>query len=349
MLTLKQLTETTSISPRASSVDLDRRMSPDVTVDLLKGVVEVHEVARRRYIGDGTKVAILKFADGVLEELLSREFRHGPASRFSFNERQAKETIALTCLSLLLDPATRDAAAKHNEAPEMYCLNHFAALFWIDFLDLTNLSRPSIQAIEQLFLRDRQAFGTWITTLEQADAMYQNNKHSCMLHHITSYTERGPSAYAPPLVWASALNLSSIVETLLADGCPVNECGKRGVSALYMVVQQKNYSIATLLLEAGGDVADGYQELTGRYEHSWKVSPLYLAGLDGHSREWIHLLLKDKSKIGKSGWRTEVAVETAAHRGHYETLRVLIDVGADVDKPSGDEGCFGYPLQAACY
>ncbi|KAG6994147.1 hypothetical protein G7Y79_00046g081980 [Physcia stellaris] len=342
------LSETTSIFPRASSVDPDRRMSPDFIVDLLRGVVEVHEVERRLYIGDETKVAILKFADGILEELLSQEFRHGPASRFSFDEKQAKETIALTCLSLLLDSATHDAAAKNSKAAKMYCLNQFAALFWTDFLDLTNLSRSAIEPIEQLFLRDRQAFDTWITILEQADTLYHNSKHSSMLHHITKYTEKGPSAYAPPLVWASALNLLSIVETLLEDGCPVNECGEAGVSALYMAVQQKNYSIASVLLEAGGDVADGYQELTGKYEHNWKVSPLYLVGLYGHSRDWIHLLLKDKSKVGKPGWRTEVAVETAARHGHYETVEALIDAGADVDKPSGNEECFGCPLQAAC-
>ena len=349
MLTLKQLADTTSISPPAFSVDPDRGMSPDVIVDLLKGVVEVHKVGRNRAIGDDTKVAILKFADGIDQELLSQDFTHGPASRFSFNERQAKETIGITCLSVLLNPATHDAAAKYSEAEEMYSLNHFAALFWTDFLDLNNLSRPTVQAIEQLFLRDRQAFVTWITILKQAESMYQNSNHSSMLRRIICFSEEIASDYAPPLVWASALNLSFLVETLLADGFPINECGKQGVSALYMAVQQKSYFIASLLLEAGGDVADGYQELTGRYEHSWKVSPLYLAALDGHSREWIHLLLKDKSKIGKPGWRTEVAVELAAGRGYYETLEALIDVGADVDKASGDEGCFGCPLQAACH
>ena len=307
MLTLEQLTDTTSISPRAFSVDPVRRMSPDVIVDLLKGVVEVHKVGRNRAFGDDAKVAILKFVDGIDEELLSQEFTHGPASRFSFNERQAKETIAITCLSVILSPAARGSAAKYREAAEMYSLYHFAALFWTDFLDLNNLSRPTVQAIEQLFLRDRQAFETWIAILKQAEAMYQNSKHSSMLRHMAIYSEETASDYAPPLVWASALNLSFLVETLLADGCPINECGKQGVSALYMAVQQKNYFIASLLLEAGGDVADGYQELTGRYEYSWKFSPLYLAALDGHSREWIHLLLKDKSKIGKPGWRTEVA------------------------------------------
>lgn len=348
LLSLKQLIETTSMPPGAFAIDHDRRMPSEAIVDMLNGVVEFHEVDRNRYINDNTKVATLKFADGFLEELLSQEFRHGPASRFAFNESQAKETIAVTCLSLLLDPATHSAAAKLEDAAEMYSLHHFAALFWTDFIDLNNLSPPMVQAIEQLFLVDTEAFGTWITILKQANDVYQNNKHRCMVDRITSYKEKPSSDYAPQLVWASALNLSFIVEKLLADGCSVNEGGKQGVSALYMAVHQKNYSIASLLLEAGGDVADGYQELTGKYDHSWTVSPLYLAGLDGHSREWIHLLLKDKSKIGKPGWRTEVAIETAARLGRYETLEALIDAGADVDKPSGDEGCFGCPLQAAC-
>ena len=144
------------------------------------------------------------------------------------------------------------------------------------------------------------------------------------------------------------MNLCGIVKELLAQGSRVNESGKQGISALYMAVHQKNFETASLLLEAGGDEAENYEELTGKYDHPWTVSPLSFAGLKGYSREWINLLLKDKRKIGKPGWMLEVAMEDAARLGKVECLTALIDNGADLDKGSGNERSYGCPLQAAC-
>lgn len=151
------------------------------------------------------------------------------------------------------------------------------------------------------------------------------------------------------MVWAAAFNLKFIVKDLLTQGDNINAAGGgRAVSALYMAVHEKHLAMTSLLLDAGGDVADPYREPIGRYEYGWAVSPLYLACHKGYSREWIDLLLQDRTKLGRPGWRLEVAMESAARFGHLHCLKALIDAGADAKKGTGHEESYGCPLQAAC-
>ncbi|KAL8732308.1 MAG: hypothetical protein Q9166_002880 [cf. Caloplaca sp. 2 TL-2023] len=358
-LTLKQLTATTVFSPTTLSVEVGRRISPAIMIQGLDRIIELEDTHTNRSLStdkNTTRVdkntTRVRFTNGVQEELLSENFSQGAAARFAINETQAKETIATTCLILLTDPLALDAVLDCPAAKveENYPLAHFAALFWIDFIDPKYLSPSLSLLIHKLFFSHIQNFRKWTEILVQADNVYQNSKHSGLISAVSHYSDKKTGQHAPPIVWAAAFNLTFIVEDLLREGNRINSSGGgRGVSALYMAVHQKHYDIASLLLDRGGDVADGYVELTSKYEYGWALSPLYLVSHHkGYSREWIYLLLRDRSKLGRPGWRLEVAMESATRSGYPDCLRALVDAGADLNKGTGHEESYGCPLQAAC-
>ncbi|KAL8882197.1 MAG: hypothetical protein Q9198_000764 [Flavoplaca austrocitrina] len=349
LLSLDQLTGTCPVSPKSRSVDANRYIRPAELQQLLGELVELEEAPRKRWINGEQTVTIIQLKNEIREELLSETFRQGAASQFAFDEWQAKETIAVTCLILLTESDIPTVEAKRVDTADKYPLVQYAALFWIDFVNTGILSSTPFHLVHKLFLGNSSIFKRWAERFVEAGDMYLNSKHSGLISAITHYSHKKTGEHAPPIVWAAAFNLKQIVEELLSQRTPINAaCCGRGVSALYMAVHQKHYEMASLLLDAVGDVADHYQELTGKYEYGWAVSPLYLACHQCYPREWIDLLLKDKSKIGRPGWRLEVGMESAARFGRHHCLKALIDAGADPNKGTGHEESYGCPLQAAC-
>ncbi|KAL8873611.1 MAG: hypothetical protein Q9198_006997 [Flavoplaca austrocitrina] len=349
LLSLEQLVETSILSLNNRSMDANRYIRPAELQQLLGELVELEEAPRKRWINDEQPVTVIRLKDEIREELLSETFRRGAASQFGFDESQAKETIAITCLILLTESEIPAVEAKAVTTADRYSLVQYAALFWIDVVNIGILSSTLFYLVHKLFLGDSNIFKRWTELLVAAGDMYLNSKHSQLISSITNYSHKKTGEHAPPIVWAAAFNLKQIVEELLSQRTPVNAAGSgSAVSALYMAVHQKHYDMAALLLDTGGDVADQYQELIGKYEYGSQVSPLYLACHRCYPREWIDLLLKDKSKIGRLGWRLEVGMKSAARFGGLHCLEALIEAGADPSKGTGHEKSYGCPLQAAC-
>ncbi|KAL8989374.1 MAG: hypothetical protein Q9169_008374 [Polycauliona sp. 2 TL-2023] len=354
LLSLNQLSELSAVSLDELSLDVTRYISAAKLEALLDGLVEIEEAPRKRWINDNRPVMIVQLVPDVKEELLSENFRQGPASRFAFDEKKAKETIAIACLILLTAAASPDIEADQIDLKNRFPLEQFAALFWIDFVNPESYSPTLSAMIRNLFLGDPVVLRKWTQLVTQAGNTYLNNKHSGLLTAIAHHPNTVKGEYAPPIVWAAAFDLKFIVKELRDRGHPVNTAvSPKYVTALYMAVDQKHFDMATLLLDAGGDVADQYLEATsGKWEYNSAVSPLYNAChgplLRGHSREWIDLLLLDKSRLGRPGWRLEVAMECAAKWGRLDIVKALIDAGADLNKGTGREESFGCPLQAAC-
>ncbi|KAL8894662.1 MAG: hypothetical protein Q9192_004145 [Flavoplaca navasiana] len=349
LLSLDQLTETSPVSPKSRSVDANRYIRPAELKQLLDELIEVEEAPWKRWINDKQPVTIIQLKDEIREELLSETFRQGAASQFAFDEWQAKETIAVSCLILLTESDVPAVEVEAVDTADRCLLVQYAALFWIDFVDPGILSSTLSYLVHKLFLSDSSIFKRWIELLVAAGDMYLNSKHNELISSITHYSDKKSGEHAPPIVWAAAFNLKQIVEEFLSQRTPVNAAGGgSAVSALYMAVLQKHYDMAALLLDTGGDVADQYQELIGKYEYGWQVSPLYLACHRCYPREWIDLLLKDKSKIGRPGWRLEVGMKSAARFGGLHCLKALTEAGADPSKGTGHEKSYGCPLQAAC-
>ncbi|KAL8794641.1 MAG: hypothetical protein Q9195_002837 [Heterodermia aff. obscurata] len=347
LLTLTELAETTIVVPQTFSVTDSRRLTSDFIVERLNGIVEVYEVRRNHHISDDETLTGLRFVEGAREELLSEDFRRGSASMYAIEEAQAKKVVADTCLAFLIRPDAPEPAQSWYEAEEKYPLVLFSALFWPYFLDNQNMSQNTTDAIRKLFTKGSHTFNMWIAMLYQATNKHMNNRRGDVIRATGTYDFLGGHDI-PPIVWAAAFNIKFVVEELLAQGNSVNEAGKKSVSALYIAVHEQHYEMTDLLLRNGGDVGDNYEEPFGKYEYPSAVAPLYHASHRGYSREWMDLLLRDKGKFTRPGWRLEVAMETAARFGYIDCLQALVDAGADINKASGNEESYGSPLQAAC-
>ena len=312
-------------------------------LDLLGHIVEleVEKSLQDKPWHERADVSTLTLEPWVRKELLSEHFRDGPAGKFACDETTAKEDIAYTCLTLLVRAGSGEGKGREP-------LSQFAALYWFDFIDRSNISPRCDEAIRKLFLSGQGTLDLWVQFLLLAHHKSPNNKHKDLIFAVARHTDRTMPMDVLPLVWAAAIGMKSIVEELLRLGTYVNQTGKKGVTALYMAVHEKHFDIASLLLNRGGDLVDNYQEPRGKFEYGWAQSPLYLASHRGFSREWIALLLKDKTKLGRPGWRLEVAMESASHFGYVNCLKALVDAGADLNRASGYEESYGCPLQAAC-
>ncbi|KAL8941992.1 MAG: hypothetical protein Q9216_001925 [Gyalolechia sp. 2 TL-2023] len=351
-LTLDQLAGTTMILSEISTMESCHHVDVATIARLLEGIITTEEILSARSRGDEERITSVEFVDGVREELLSKSLKTGPARHFAINEARAKEVILLTCLFILteLDDSVLHFQFIDLDTRAKSPLAHFSALFWMDFVGIEGLSPSVSTVIRDLFLGDPMTFRAWIRLIHQANSVYPNNKHASMISAISHHSDRETGDHAPPIVWAAAINLTLIVDDLLEEGNSVNAAGGKGrVSALYMAVHEKHFDMVARLLSAGGDVADQNQELTGQFEYPWAVSPLYhVSHSRDYSRQWLDLLLRDKSRLGQPGWRLEVAMAYAARSGGLDTLKALINAGADLNNGTGHEGSYRCPLQAAC-
>ncbi|KAL8976547.1 MAG: hypothetical protein Q9205_007463, partial [Flavoplaca limonia] len=251
LLSLEQLVEISLLSPKSRSVDTNRYIRPAELQQLLGELIELEEAPRKRWINHEQPVTIIRLKDEIREELLSETFRRGAASQSGFDESQAKETIAITCLILLTESDLPDVKGKLVDTADKYPLAQYAALFWIDFVNIGILSGTLFYFIHKLFLGDSSIFRRWTELLAAAGDMYLNSKHSELISAITHYSDKKTGEHAPSIVWAAAFNLSFTVRHLLDQGNPVNAAGGgRRVTALYMAVHQKHYDMASLLLDA---------------------------------------------------------------------------------------------------
>ncbi|KAI4248663.1 MAG: hypothetical protein L6R42_009203 [Xanthoria sp. 1 TBL-2021] len=257
LLTLDQLAEVSIVSLDSLTADIDRFIRSAELREILGDMVEPEVVPRKRWINDEQPVTTIRLKDEVKEELLSGSFRQGAASRFGFDEGQAKEIIAVTCLILLTTPDDPNEKSEWFDTMDKYPLAYFAALFWIDFIDTEIQSSILCGLIRKIFLNNPGNFKKWTELLVQAGDAYLNSNHSGLISAIGDYSDTKTGEHAPPMVWAASFNLKFIVKDLLTQGENINAAGGgRAVSALYMAVHEKHFAMTSLLLDAGGDVAD---------------------------------------------------------------------------------------------
>lgn len=126
-----------------------------------------------------------------------------------------------------------------------------------------------------------------------------------------------------------------IVELLHQKGAPLNDPDKHGRTPLYFACQGKKPETAEFLLQNLLD--QGFDQIN-REDNDGRT-PLRKAarhGLTGVLSTFLRLIpsssvldLKDK-KAGRS------VLHVAAYNGHVETVRLLLDKGANVDLPDSD-------------
>ena len=354
-LTLLQLAEVTliDVSKDAPIFDLERRLSPHEMLRICNGLVEVEEVPRNHYISDKETVTSLRFSSDTLKEyLISDAVRNGPAKRFATNRTSARELIVNTCLMYILHMKPQEEEVRKRIFQDLP-LACYASLWWADFLPETDTPSALTQnLLRSLFLEpDTTVYFTWLKVLMCASQAYPNNHHSQKVLHLSGTTEDGYYCPAPPIVWASAFGLSYIVEQLLANNASINQPGVSGVSALFMAVHESHYSVAELLLENGGGVADGFAEARNNARAVISLSPLYHAAWFGKSKLLALLVSSrgDQKRFGRPGWRLEAAMELAAggHKDSAGCIEHLVHAGADVNALGPQGGCALHDAAAA--
>lgn len=124
----------------------------------------------------------------------------------------------------------------------------------------------------------------------------------------------------PPLVAAAERGDLATLARLLDEGVPVDQRDARGRTALLAATHANRLEAARLLLRHGADVnaPDEIQD-----------SPLLYAGAEG--RLEILRLLLPQADFGRFNRYGGTPLIPAAHHGHVETVRLLLQTAVPVD------------------
>ena len=197
-------------------------------------------------------------------------------------------------------------------------------------------------------------------------------------------TPTSPTASAPPvrnraldrpLIRAARRGEADRVRDLLARGASVRARDERGRTALVAAAYENNVRVAAVLVEAGADVnrkddtvQSAYLIATSEVGDDPRLLDLTLAaGGDGRSLDSFHgtgliraadrgyprvvrrLLATDikVDHVNELGWTAlhEAVILGDGSRRYVQVVRLLVEAGADVNKPSRRDGV--RPLQHA--
>lgn len=121
---------------------------------------------------------------------------------------------------------------------------------------------------------------------------------------------------------ASANGLYGMVEVLRNNGADTNVRGGPFGNALILAVRDKNWQVAKLLIDKRADV--NFQD------ESRGTALLVASGLCWEEPlELIEFLVKKGANVHARNWQNRTALQMASERGHTETIRLLLDWGAE--------------------
>ena len=344
--TIEQLAEVVLVDHgrELPTFEESRRISTLRLTELCYGLISVKTVEVDGYYADTTTATRVCFLPLSLKlYLLSERTRSGPMSRYSIDALKAEEFIANTCLAYLrnITSTTIDADRIRQDFP----LADYAATFWNDHIASIPATTTWKLAVK-LFRDGETGYKNWLRILSHPPPPGPFLRHPQQRAVSTLSAQFGSEhgCFVPPLVWVSALGLTEFVRRLLAAGVNVNDSGVASLSALAIAAYMKHTEIVQMLLNAGGDVSNNFEE-GGCLKYEILRAPLYQASRSGDSK-MVEMLLRDKRKHGKPGWKLEVALECASDRGHVKIVQQLIEAGVDVDAQGRRFGC---ALQAAAF
>ena len=320
--------------------DEARRISPQRIAALCSGLISIVTVKRDHYVGDKSMITQFRFAhSSVREYLLSKRAQTGPASAYSIEMAAANTFILNTCLAYVLSftQSVIDAYLVREDFP----LASYAALFWIEYMKSSSEAKTSA-LITKLFQDSKgNTYRNWLSLLVAGSNSnpYLNHPRQSTVRMLSGGTNENWSCFAPPLVWASALGLTALVRQLLAtdNEVNVNQSGVSGVSALAIATHEKHSGIEEILLSRGGDVSETYEEEDSRKNELFRA-PLYYAARFGDHKS-LEILLRDRTRYGRPGWKLEIALEGAADFGAVGSVHQLINAGVDVNALGREYGC----------
>jgi ankyrin repeat protein len=120
---------------------------------------------------------------------------------------------------------------------------------------------------------------------------------------------------------AGSGNLERVRE-LLAAGVPVNARDANGRTALLMATRANYPDVAKILIAAGADV---------NAKDANKDTPFLYAGAEGRNEILQAILASGKADLKDTNRYGGTALIPAAHHGHPDTVRILLDTDIDID------------------
>ena len=254
--------------------------------------------------------------NSVKDYLVSRHIKNGPSVQFALEAELANSMMAECCLAYLLQFHSRLDMAMVLEFP----LAPYAAQFWTEHYRHCKASNE--------YLLDRLAL-----QLLTAKSAYRN---CCCLYNPDRRwqgieLERDPGLSA--LYYASLTGLSRMIMPLVAIGADLNE-GAYGChlgEALGAAAYMGDEDSVQALLRAGAKPDGGNWE--GHYG-----SPIASAASQGHNAI-VTLLLQAGADVDKRGGdgQGSALYQAVAYR-RLETVKMLVDAGANVDAFEGMSG-----------
>ncbi|MCJ1436663.1 hypothetical protein MMC27_006044 [Xylographa pallens] len=323
-------------------LDKARRRSPEQIFALCSGLIEIADV--ENHPSDGlvnpkSPRSIFQFSyPSAKDYLVSKQIQAAPVRAYGIQIEAANTLILNTCLAYIL--TFTESNFDLQETLKNFPLAHYAALFWVEYIT-PNPAPTTVILLTKLFQETNgSAYKNWLHLVYHHSNSYSNNIRRGIVTALSGKSNERYTCYAPPLVWASALGLTSMVRQLLDDpSVNVNEPGVANVSALAISSYEQHHDIMELLLAHGAD-ASGFHDEEDTKRHELSRSALYNAAHFGHSKA-LKILLRDHSHFGKPGWILEVALEHAAYLqtgGGADCVSQLIDAGAKVNARSRVSG-----------
>ena len=340
-LTVEELAEASILDPDSDELfDIDDRFeNPRDILQVLSSLLttsseysKILGINRLEY----EKVEVVRIAHfSVQEYLLSDRMQPSLGLIFRIEELASQHIIAKGCIHYLHYCATTEVRSPTS--------NKFVSSYFQSF--------PILIYSSEYWAKHVSACGNIESTFVELICQFLNTQswlnYWVGLGKIHSPTMMEFEQMAPPLYWATCLQIASVVKELISSGADVNVQGGRHGTALQAACFRQNEALVSLLLEKGADV-----NAQGR---SFYGSALQ-AACTGQNETIVSLLLEKGADVNaRRGYHgNSVLMVACAHR-NKAIVSVLLERGADVNAQGG--GCgnlygqwgdYGTALQAAC-
>lgn len=141
-------------------------------------------------------------------------------------------------------------------------------------------------------------------------------------HMLAGAARAQESKMAGGLIEAVNSGDAARVAAEIARGADLEQRDAAKRTPLLLATRANNVEIARLLIEAGADV---------NAKDNIRDTPFLYAGAEGRNEILRLILATGKAKLDDTNRYGGNALIPAAHHGHPETVRILIDAGLDID------------------
>ncbi|KAK1573827.1 uncharacterized protein LY79DRAFT_593711 [Colletotrichum navitas] len=317
-LTVPELIDAMAVEVGAATASFDAKRKLEGVDDFQQLCPGFTEIDGHRDL-ETVSVRIAHFS--VQEYLESERIRtQKEASFFSVQRRESNELMAITCLTLLLEPkvSTMEPSLVRGQYP----FAKYAAQHWHHHYQGCAQEGLAESQAKRLFL-EGPAFQAWITIQYGGDV----------------YGRKRNGETPNPLYYASLLGLYSTLRALLKENkrhgsptvedkslsCNLDTVGGNWGTAIAGAASRGHQHIVQLLLDNDADVnADG---------NGWTA--LRIGSFMGH-KEVVQLLLENGADATIADQFRWTPMHKALAKGHIKVVKLLLENGADVNAANRD-------------